>query len=255
MSVTTEIGFSERHRIVVRGHDLAQDVIGRMDFTEMLFLLIFARRPAEREKRMVDALLVTAADHGLTPITIAARLTLLGAPEAMQGAVAAGLLGGGDRFLGTTQLVCEMLGKAKAALPESASDDAIARGADDIVDEHRAQRRHIPGFGHPIHVDGDPRVPALIDVSRQHGYYTVPWRLLVAIETAIARSGRRLPLNAAGAMGAMVAELGFAPALARGLVLIGRCAGIVAHLVEESSAPIAGDIWKLVLDQDPRNAR
>ena len=255
MNVRTEIGYSERNRIVVRGRDLARDVIGKMDFVDMLFLLIFSRGPEEGEKRMVNALLVTAADHGLTPITLAARLTMLGAPEALQGAVAAGLLGGGDRFLGTTQTVCEMLVKACSALPDAPDDNQVAEAARAIVADHRAQRRFVPGFGHPIHTDGDPRVPALVAISRDNGYYTVHWRLLHAIEAAIAdHSGRKLPLNGAGAMGAMFAELGFAPMLARGLALVGRCAGIVAHLVEESQAPIAADVWKLVLDQDPRNS-
>ena len=254
MNIKTEIGYSERDRIFVRNLDLSKDIIGKMDFIDMMFLLALKRKPELREKNMVNALLVTASDHGLTPITLSARLTILGAPEALQGAVAAGLLGGGDRFLGTTQTVCEMLQKAQKELLSSEEDGEIKAVARAIVADHHARRCFVPGFGHPIHTDGDPRVPALVEVSKQNGYYTVPWRLMHAVEAAIAESGRKLPLNGAGAMGAMYAELGMAPILARGLALVGRCAGIVAHLVEETEAPIAADIWKLVLEQDSRNS-
>jgi citrate synthase len=98
-------------------------------------------------------------------------------------------------------------------------------------------------------------VPVLAAVSRDNGYYGVHWRLLMAIEAVIAgRRGRKLPLNGAGAMGAMYAEMGLSPLLARGFALVGRCAGIVAHLLEEEQTPIAQDVWQLVLAQDHRSA-
>ncbi|RYY84650.1 MAG: citryl-CoA lyase, partial [Comamonadaceae bacterium] len=107
MPVTTDIGTTTPDTIQVRGLNLATDILGQFDFVDMICWLAWARRPEAREKEMLNLLLVTAADHGLTPSAISARLTYLGAPESLQGAVAAGLLGAGSSFLGTVQNATE----------------------------------------------------------------------------------------------------------------------------------------------------
>jgi len=253
VTIKTDIGYSTRDRIVVRGKDLPGEVIGKLDFIETICLLALGRVPEAREKTMLNALLVTAADHGLTPITLAARLTLLGAPESLQGAIAAGLLGGGNTFLGTTQNVCEMLASARERLPNDPDDALITKAADDLVAASLGSDRGVPGYGHPIHTRGDPRVPALAELSTANGYFGVPWRLAYAIEESLSKQRRRrLPLNAAGAMGAIYAELRLPPLMARGLALVGRCGGLVAHLLEEQERPIAREVWDLVLAQDRR---
>jgi len=96
----TWIGSSTAERITVAGRDLAADVMGSLTLTELAFLLVTHRVPTAGERRIVDAVLVSLADHGITPSSLAARLTYTGAPEAIQGAVAAGLLGAGSVFLG-----------------------------------------------------------------------------------------------------------------------------------------------------------
>jgi citrate synthase len=254
MTIKTEIGYTTPSTIWVRGRDLSNDIIGKLDFVDMIWLLIFGRVPQTREKSMINMLLVTAADHGLTPSAITSRLTWLGAPESLQGAVAAGLLGAGDTFLGTVQNASEMLRAEAALLREDADDAAVRARAKEMVHEYRAAKRTIAGIGHPIHVDGDPRVPALMALSKANGYFGRHWRLALAITDALREDlGLSLPLNAAGANGAVLADMGIDPLLGRGLALIGRAAGLVAHVYEECSAPTGKLIWDLVLRQDERN--
>lgn len=254
MAIKTEIGYTTPDVITVRGKNLATEIIGKFDFVDMIYWVTFGRKPEQREKNMVNMMLVTAADHGLTPSALSARLTYLGAPESLQGAVAAGLLGAGSNFLGTIQNVSDMLRQEAAALADDASDEAVRARASDMIKQFRAIRRTISGVGHPIHVDGDPRVPTLRAVSEENGYFGKHWRLALAIVQVFKDEyGRSLPLNAAGALGAVMADMDLDPMLGRGFALIGRAAGLVAHVIEERESPTGQELWDLVLAQDPRN--
>ena len=99
----TSIGTSDATTITLLGHNLAEDLMSKVSFGELAFWLAALRRPTAGELRVFESVLVALADHGFTPSAIAARLTLLGAPESVQGAMAAGLLGGGSRYLGVTE--------------------------------------------------------------------------------------------------------------------------------------------------------
>lgn len=252
--VKTEIGYTTIDTITVRGLDLCTQIIGKFDLVDMLFHTTLSRLPTQQEKTMVNALLVTTADHGLTPSSLAARLTYAGAPEALQAAVAAGLLGAGSVFLGTMQNSAEMLLHAARELPSDASDAQVREAASAVVAQHRAERRPIYGVGHPIHIHGDPRVAPLRELSRQNGYYGLHWRVMEEIPGVLqAQHGKNLPMNVVGAIGAIIAAMGLDPLIARGLALVGRSAGLLAHAMEEKQHPIASDAWKVVLRQDPRN--
>jgi citrate synthase len=248
MTIGTQIGYATIHDIHVRGKDLSSEIIPHADFTDMVCLCILGHMPETRFKRMINLLMVTSTDHGFTPSSMSSRLTYLGAPESLQGAVAAGLLGAGDRYLGATQNVAEMLFlESEGLLPDSPQEryDQCAR---DLLIRYRAQKKRIQGVGHPIHVDGDPRVPALRRISQENGYYGRAWRLLDAIESINRiEYGKSLPINGAGAMGAIAADLGLDPKIARGLALVGRTAGLVAHILEEAHTPSAPEMWNLVL--------
>ncbi|NYT22446.1 citryl-CoA lyase [Alcaligenaceae bacterium] len=248
MAIKTQIGYATVEDIFVRGKNLSTDIIPNADFVDMLGLCVFGHYPEPRLKRMINLLLVTACDHGFTPISMVGRLTYLGAPESMQGAVAAGLLGAGNTYLGVTQNVAEMLNEETGGLADDSPEEDYIERARDLLARYAAAKRKISGIGHPIHTEGDPRVAALRRISQDNGYYGKHWKLLDAIETVNNReSGRHLPINGAGAMGAIAAELGFDPKIARGLALIGRTAGLVAHIIEESQTPTAPQMWKLVL--------
>ncbi|SAL37373.1 Citrate synthase 2 [Caballeronia cordobensis] len=252
--IKTEIGYTTIDTITVRGKDLSNEILGKMDFIETMMLTILNRVPDAREKRMINLILVTACDHGLTPSAMSARLTYLGAPEAMQAAVAAGLLGAGSVFLGTTQNAAEMLIEAAKDLSDDASDEAVLECAREALARAREKKQPIYGVGHPIHVNGDPRVATLAGVSRENGYFGKHWRLMFAIERVFREErGKALPINAVGAIGAIIGDMGLDPLLARGFMLVGRAAGLIGHLYEERKEPVGQALWDLVLTQDPRN--
>lgn len=95
----TAICTSDEHTIVVRGQDLCRDLIGRVSFSDYFFLLLTGRRPDAACSAVLDATLVAIAEHGLVPSVQASRMTFAAAPDALQGAVAAGILGCGSVIL------------------------------------------------------------------------------------------------------------------------------------------------------------
>jgi citrate synthase len=236
----TWIGSSTPDSITLAGRDLPSEVMGRMSLTELTFLLLTRREPSAGERRVLDAVLVSLADHGLTPSALAARLTWTGAPEAIQGAVAAGLLGAGSVFLGPTGDTAEFLAAARAGAGDDPEDE-VARRA---VAARLAAGLRVPGLGHPVHRVEDPRTPRLYEIAEAEGLLGPHARLLRAVARAHEEAtGRRLPINGAGAGGAVLVDLGIPPGSVRGVVLVARTAGLVAHLAEEAAEPIGRSLW------------
>lgn len=245
-SYPTSIGSSDEASIRLLGHDLADDLLGQVGFGELAFWLVAMRRPTSGELRLFEAVLVALADHGLTPSVIAARLTLTGAPESVQGALAAGLLGGGSRFLGATEdtgrFLATTLAEHGAELPEDeAGWDALARAA---VVAAREAGQHLPGIGHNIHKRGDPRTPVLLRIAEEDGVLGPHQQLLAAVGRVHPEIlGRTLPVNGAGACGAALCDLGFPVGILRGFALLARAAGLLGHLAEEMRQPIGLDVY------------
>lgn len=235
------IGKSTPDAITVRGRDLATELMGKVSFTELAFFLTANRMPSAGETRLFDAALVALADHGLTPSVLAARLTWTGATESLQGAVAAGLLGAGNVFLGVVEDTARFLA---AILADPAGAGALAGAAERAVRAEITAGRRIPGLGHPVHRVEDPRTPRLYAIAGEAGIPTPHLTVLQAVADAhAAASGKRLPINGAGAAGAAFADLGFAPEIVRGFALLARTAGIVGHLAEEMADPIGRRLW------------
>jgi citrate synthase len=238
----THLCYSDVDKILVRGKDLCRELIGKMTFTEMMLFHLTGKQPTEQQVKIVDAVLVTIMEHGLTPSAIAARQTYFGAPEALQGAVAAGILGVGTRFAGTSGDCAALLEEIVAA-PDGAKKDA-ARA---IVERFRKDRKPIPGYGHPVHKNGDPRVARLAEIASeagvQGGYIEAMYLLGDTINEI---TGKTLVINASAAMGAVMAEVDIPPAIMRGLVIVSRAAGLVGHLQEEMQEPASPHIWDLV---------
>ncbi len=244
-SFRTGLGTSDADSITLLGKDLASDMLGNVTFGELAFWLVAKRPPSENERVMFEAVLVALADHGFTPTAIAARLTYLSAPDSIQGAVAAGILGGGSRFLGVTEDSAGFLSSAIAAEESLPSDDAEWDAlAIRVITETRAAGRFVPGLGHPVHKVGDPRTPRFLELAREHDAFGPHLSLFTAIGRAHPDVlGRTLPLNGAGVCGAVLADLGFSPAIVRGFALLARCAGVLGHIAEEQVDPIANDIY------------
>ena len=250
----TSLGTSDAEHMNLLGQDVAGDLMGKVGFGELAFWLITQRRPTPGEARLFEAVLIGLADHGFTPTAIAARLTYLSAPDAVQGALAAGLLGGGSRFLGVTEdtgrFLAEVLAQApNPPLDDEAGWDELARRA---VAESKAAGKFVPGLGHPVHKRQDPRTPRLIDIAREEGLYGPHLALFEAIGRVHPEVlGKTLPLNGAGVSGAALADLGLRQELLRAAVLLARCAGLIGHIAEEIRRPVANSIY-LTVD---RNAR
>ncbi|TWP48028.1 citryl-CoA lyase [Lentzea tibetensis] len=239
----TSIGSADETSIRLLGHDLADDMMGKVGFGELAFWLVAGRRPEPGELRLFEAVLVALADHGFTPTVIAARLTLTGAPESLQGALAAGLLGGGSRFLGVTEDCGRFLADALAAR-QGESDDELALEAVRAV--HSAGER-VPGLGHPLHKNGDPRTPVIFRIAEEEGVLGPHLRLFDAVGRVHPEVlGKTLPLNGAGVCGAALADLGFPVGILRGFALLARAAGLLGHLAEELRNPAGPAIYDQV---------
>ncbi|HZA50136.1 MAG TPA: citryl-CoA lyase [Myxococcaceae bacterium] len=231
------ISASNAGTIVIRGLDLCKELIGRFSFTDHFFLLLTGRLPTEAQRRVLDATLVAIAEHGLVPSVQASRMTFAAAPEAMQGAVAAGILGSGSVILGSS----EAAGRLLAQIVSEASGEAARMGevARAVVDRHRREGRPVPGYGHPLHKRRDPRVERLLEVARE--------ARLSAEHVAAAREverilpevlGKPLVMNVSSAIPAVLLDAGFPLEAMKGVPILARTAALIAHLVEEQIRPI-----------------
>jgi citrate synthase len=246
-SFPTSLGTSTADEIRLLGQDLTADLMGKVGFGELAFWLVALRRPTRSETRVFEAVLVALADHGFTPTAIAARLTYLSAPDSLQGALAAGLLGGGSRFLGVTEDCATYLHEAllEHELPaDEAGWDALAL---EVATATREAGEYVPGLGHPVHKKQDPRTPVLIGIAREEGLLGPHLQLFQAIGRVHEQVlGRKLPLNGAGVCGAALADLGLPVELLRGFALLARAAGLLGQLAEERRRPIGMDAYLTV---------
>jgi citrate synthase len=237
--IQTAISTSDEESITIRGKDLTREIVGNFDFGEFVYFHLTGYEPTPTESRMLNAMLVTVVEHGMVPSVIASRLTYDSAPEAVQGAVASGLLGAGSTFLGSMENAAEMLYRGKERR-QSADVETIAR---EIVDE----RDRLPGFGHPIHEPTDPRTDRLFELLEDEGLAGDYHELVLAIrDVAQAEYKANMPINATGAIGTCVCELGLDPKVGRGLALVSRAAGLVGHVNEEIEEPAAREMWEIV---------
>ncbi len=242
----TALGASSPTTITLLGQDLAADVMGQVGFGELAFWLAAQRRPTAGEARVFEAVLAALADHGFTPTAIVTRLTYLSAPDSVQGALAAGLLGGGSRFLGVTEdcgrFLADVLRAREGPLPaDDAGWDALAL---ETVRARRERRELIPGLGHHVHKDGDPRTPRLFAIAAEEGLVGPHLSLFAAVGRVHPQVlGRTLPLNGAGVCGAALADLGLPLELLRAFALLARTAGLIGQLAEELRHPVANDIF------------
>jgi len=239
---TTRIAGYDADQITVRGKDLVTELMGKVSFAEMMLLQLTGRAPSKMQVTILDAVLVTIMEHGLVPSAIVTRLTHYGAPESIQGAIAAGLLGVGDRFAGTASECAEVLEPLAEA---SRLKRALMARA--VVKSYKKRERPIPGFGHTIHRQLDPRVTRLLQIVRAAGAKGEHVRALLALESAVQKAvGKNLVTNVSAAIAVALGEAGVPPKAVRGVVLTSRCAGLAGHVFEESHSPVGGAMWGAV---------
>jgi citrate synthase len=238
---TTELSRYTEDKIWVRGANLVDELMGQLTFTEMILFHLTGKRPTPLQTKVLDAVLVTTIEHGFTPSAIATRLIFHSAPEALQAAVAAGVMGAGSTYLGTMEGCAALLDEIAGA-PEGMTLRAKA-----VVDRFRASKTFIPGLGHPFHKPDDPRAPKLLEIAASggaEGHYIAALR---ALSTAANEAyPKYLTTNATGAIAAVLLEIGLDPKIMRGIAVISRAAGLVGHIAEEIAKPSGRYIYDTV---------
>jgi citrate synthase len=237
----------EEGRILLRGHDLAADVMGKYDFTEAIYLAIVGERPPESVRRVLDAVLVSLIDHGVTSSTLVARMTYRAAPEAFQGAIAAGVLNSGGRVLGSMEGCGRLLAEWVGGVAERGAQET----AEALVAAERNAGRRIPGLGHNLHEKGDVRADRLFEIAGQTGHPTPHADLLQAVAAEVARAGGKpLTINVTGAVAAVLLDLGIPWQILRGFGILSRVPGLIAHLAEEIQGGKGARLVRRLQDDD-----
>jgi citrate synthase len=224
---TTRISRAESGKIRVRGYPI-EELIEHLTYSEAAFLLLRGELPDERETALFDLALRSGMDQQLiNSAACAARYTASAFPDSPVPALASGILASGS-VTGSPQEPAEMLIEAVGwGLPDG---EAASRALDTWLERRGA----VPGLGHPMHKEAEPRAVTLRRLAvgrdgwREHG------RLLDAIEGGLERrKGRHIPINLAGALGALLADLGFDPLAIGGIGALGYGMALLAHIVEE----------------------
>ena len=232
----TAIASASSDRVTVRGRDLAQDLMGRVSFTDYVFLLATGRAPTDDQRFFLDLSLVGLAEHGLTPSVQAARMTYDADPAALQGAIAAGVLGCGAVIVGAADLCRRLIEAVLARADALGSVDAAAL---EVAREHRKDRKALPGYGHPLHKPVDPRAERMIAFARERGVAGRSVEAALALTRAAAEVwGKPLPMNISMTIAATLRDLDVPPGLVRAVPILARTAGLIAHCIEEAETPI-----------------
>jgi len=222
-------------RVEVRGRDLCGDLMGRLSFTEYFHLLLTGEEPTDDQRYFLDLLLVAIAEHGMMPSNAAARMTFAAAPDSLQGAVAAGILGCGPVILGTSERCAVLLERARERAAAGAAPEAVAA---EMAHEIRSAGSRAPGFGHPVHTPLDPRAERILELADARGVSGSYVHLARCFRAAVADAwGRPLTMNVSMPIAAVMLDLGFPSATVKAVPLLARTAGLLAHLAEEARSP------------------
>jgi citrate synthase len=239
----TAIAKVEHDDVIVRGHRLT-DLIGKTSYAEMMFLLLTGKQATAGQTKVLDAIMVSVMDHGISPSsTVTRMLASYGVP--IQAGIAAGVLTFGDIHGGAGQELAHTLQSviANVAAEGEVTDDAIQRTAREMVADSRARRVPLDGFGHPQH-GADPRTPILFDLAKAQGVHSHHSSLVEHLERELSQAiGRPVPANIDGASAALLLDLGFTWEAARIFIIAPRTVGLAAHFMEEKEQ---GNTWRHV---------
>jgi len=232
---SSAISTSNAETIVVRGKDLCGQLMGQVSFTDYFWFLLTGTMPDTRQRQVLDSTLVAIAEHGLVPSVQASRMTYAAAPEALQGAVAAGILGCGSVILGAAENAGRMLADVVARSAQQSLKEAAAA----VVGEMRAAKKPVPGYGHPLHKGEDPRASKLFAVATAAGVSDRHRAAALAVQAVLPElTGKNLVMNVSAAIPAVLLDAGFPVGALKGVPILARTASLVAHLLEEQARPI-----------------
>jgi citrate synthase len=231
----TTISDVQEGRVVIRGFS-HEEIMETLTYAEATFLTLVGRLPSPAEGKLTNAMLTSLLDHGFVAATVsAARYIASGNPEFVP-AVSGGLLAAGQNTL-SPEHSFELIEHARAIKErDGLSDEDAARV---VIDEVRAAGRRVPGFGHPIHRDGDFRARVLFDLADELGLDGDATRLYRAIHAEFVRQTGKtnVPINIDGCLACLGMDLGLTAQQTVSLALLAVLPGLMAHVIEEIDSP------------------
>lgn len=221
LDIATSISKKQGKNHTIRGHKVV-NLIKDKTLVDMLFLLWRGDLPTPKEKKLLDAMLVSVVEHGVEAPSIFISRVVASTGNTMNAALASSALSVGEKHGGAIESAARMLLDEKSA--------------QEIVEERLTQKRTIPGLGHKVYKTEDPRTTAIHAKAEQLKFKNTYFKKAYDIETEFKKQkGKKLPLNVDGALAACMLELGFDPMYGKALFIIPRMIGASAHVVEELS--------------------
>jgi len=224
MKIKTSITDIQDGKEIVRGHELAS-LMRNNSFSEIIFLILQSRLPSDDELKMFDAILGSIIDHGPAVASALAARISASAGNSMHSALAAGILGFGSRHGVAVEDAMKFL-----QTNASKTQDELR----ELLADMKQKKEYVPGFGHKLFTENDPRSVALFDIAGETNFYGKHCEFVHTLYTAINESSSKLlPINIDGAIAAILSDMGFDARLGKGIFIIGRIPGLVAHVYEE----------------------
>jgi citrate synthase len=220
----------EPNKLLLRGYRI-DELMGKITFAQAVFLAIKGELPSEKEARMIDAMLVSSIDHGVTPPSCLAARTIASAGSPLNVALAGGILAISKHHGGAIEDSMRVIQDAVRRKQDmNKTDEQIAFL---IVKEYKEKNKRLPGFGHRIHTK-DPRTIKLFEIASELGIAGQYVEMARAIEDATEQTTeKRLPINVDGAIATLLSEMKFPSELANAFFILARIPGLVAHVHEE----------------------
>jgi len=215
----------EPGKIRVKGYDIVE-LMGNRSFAEVAYLILKGELPSKSEAALMDAILTSSVDHGVTPPSSLATRTVMSGGNPLNAAIAGGILTIGDTHGGAIEQCARIL-QEWAEKPDEPEDLAKS-----LLNDLSSKKKRMPGFGHRLHKT-DPRTVRLFKLADEYNFSGKHQKLARAIEKSFADSGKELPINVDGAIAAVISDMGFDWRLGKGFFIISRTVGLVAHAYEE----------------------
>lgn len=223
----TAISFNTREETYIRGYPLTE-MIGRLSFTESIYLVLKGELPSENEKMMFDAILTSVIEHGIAPPSVTAMRNVLSGGNDLHVGVGAGVLTFGRYHGGALE---DAMRTMQQAVKQSQDLRQTAR---ELAKQVAEGSLRIGGYGHKYYKDYDPRTKKLMSIAKEHGFFKEHCQFATMLEEEIEKAkGKRLVMNVDGAIAAITSDMGFDYRLGKGFFIIGRVPGLVAHAFEE----------------------
>lgn len=207
----------------VYGYDLTK-LAGEVSFARAIFLILHGEMPDKSSEKMFEAILVISLDHGVEPPSVVAARNIHSGGVPVQTAVAGGILTFGEFHGGAIEATMENF----LRYSPPAGD-----GVDKMIADFAKSGTRIAGFGHRLY-EIDPRTTRLVALAKELGFYGKYVKFAEGLEAKLSTGGKRLPLNIDGIIAALLLEMGFNPKVGKGVFIIARTPGLVAHVVEEA---------------------